>query len=64
MKLEELPKWTQGIPVLLGVAFSLVGMQVFPAMGLRPVLGPIVGLPMGVVIGFGGLAIYAASKKD
>lgn len=64
MKLQELPPWTQGIPVVLGVGFSLIGMQIFPGMGLRPVLGPIIGLPMGVVLGFGSLAIYAASRKD
>ncbi len=62
MRLEDLPKWTHVIPVLLGVALSIIGMYAFPAMGLRNTLGPIIGLPVGTVLGFGILAIYAKSK--
>ena len=62
MELQDLPKWTHVIPVLLGVAFALVGMKVFPALGLRNSLGPIIGLPVGAIAGFGILALYAKSK--
>jgi len=64
MKLEDLPKWTHVIPVLLGVVLSIVGMQVFPALGLRNTLGPIIGLPVGAIAGFGILALYARSKSE
>ena len=64
MQLQDLPKWTHVIPVLLGVALSIVGMSVFPALGLRNTLGPIVGLPVGALVGFGILALYAKSRGE
>lgn len=63
MKLEDLPKWTHVIPVLLGVALSIIGMYAFPAIGLRNTLGPILGLPTGFVLGFCVLAIYARTQS-
>ncbi len=63
MKLEDLPKWTHLIPVLLGVTLAIAGMYVFPMMGLRNTLGPIIGLPAGLVIGFGLLALYAKRQN-
>jgi len=64
MKLEDLPKWTHIIPVLLGVALAIIGMYVFPALGLRNTLGPIIGLPVGFVVGFGILGLYARSRGE
>ena len=64
MKLEDLPKWTHVIPVLLGVVLAIIGMYVFPALGLRNTLGPIIGLPVGFVAGFGILALYAKSQGE
>ena len=49
---------------LLGVLFAVIGMKVFPALGLRNTLGPIIGLPVGAVAGFGILALYAKSKGE
>ena len=64
MKIEELPKWMHAIPVLIGVALAIIGIQFWPAMGIRGTIGPIVELPVGVIIGFVILAIYAKSKGD
>ncbi len=64
MKIEELPKWMHAIPVLIGVALAITGMYVFPMMGLRNVLGPIIGLPVGFVIGFAILGAIAKSRGD
>ena len=64
MKIEELPKWMHAIPILIGVTLSIIGIQFGPAMGVRGTIGPIVGLPVGVIIGFVILAIYAKSKGD
>lgn len=63
-EIEELPKWMHAIPVLIGVALAIIGIQFGPAMGIRGNIGPIVGLPVGVIIGFVILAIYAKSKGD
>ena len=52
------------IHVLIGVTLSIIGIQFGPAMGVRGTIGPIVGLPVGVIIGFVILAIYAKSKGD
>ena len=62
MRIEDLPKWMHAMPVLIGVALALIGMHVFPMLGLRNVLGPIVGLPVGLMAGFAVLAIVAKSK--
>jgi hypothetical protein len=62
MSIQHLPQWMQAIPVLIGVGLSIGGMYLFPLVGLRNVLGPIIGLPAGMVIGFGILAIIAKSR--
>ncbi len=64
MELQDLPKWTHVFPVLLGVVLAIVGMKVFPALGLRNTLGPIIGLPLGAIAGFGILALYARSRGE
>ena len=48
----------------IGVTLSIIGIQFGPAMGIRGTIGPIIGLPVGVIIGFVILAIYAKSKGD
>jgi len=62
MRIQDLPVWMSAIPVLIGVALAIAGMYVFPLMGLRNVLGPIIGLPVGTVIGFGILELIARSR--
>ena len=62
MSIQHLPQWMQAIPVLIGVALAIAGMYVFPMVGLRNVLGPIVGIPLGLIIGFGVLAVIARSR--
>ena len=62
MEIQDLPKWMNAIPVLIGVALAIAGMYLFPLIGLRNVLGPIIGLPLGTVIGFGVLQIVASSR--
>ena len=64
MKIGDLPKWMQVIPVLMGVTLAIIGMQIAPVMGLRGSLGPIVRLPVGVISGFSLLAIYDNTKGD
>ena len=63
MKIEELPKWMNVIPVLIGVALAITGMYVFPLLGMRNTLGPIIGLPVGFIIGFAVLSIVAKNKQ-
>ncbi len=62
MKIEDLPKWMHVIPVLIGVGLAIAGMYIFPRFGLRNTLGPIVGLPAGMIIGFIVLSIIAKTK--
>ncbi|MFC1499272.1 hypothetical protein ACFLS1_12495 [Verrucomicrobiota bacterium] len=64
MKIEELPKWMNIIPVLIGVVLAITGMYVFPLLGMRNTLGPIIGLPVGFIIGFVILSIIAKNKKS
>ncbi len=63
MKIEELPKWMNIIPVLTGVAFAITGMYVFPLFKMRNTLGPIIGLPVGFLSGFVILSIIAKNKE-
>jgi hypothetical protein len=63
MTLQDLPKWTHVVPILLGVALSIIGMSVFPMLGMRNTLGPILGLPLGSLLGFGLLALFARTRS-
>ena len=51
MKIQDLPKWMNLIPTLIGVTLAIVGMYGFPMLGIRNTYGPIIGLPVGFVIG-------------
>ncbi|OGV66578.1 MAG: hypothetical protein A2498_11240 [Lentisphaerae bacterium RIFOXYC12_FULL_60_16] len=64
MRIEDLPKWMSIIPVLVGVVLTFIGIQVFPLFGLRNVLGPIIGLPVGCLIGFAIMARIAKSREQ
>jgi hypothetical protein len=63
MDIQDLPRWSQAIPVLIGVVMALVGMQIFPFLGMRPALGPILGLPVGFLIGFVALGIWSRTRS-
>ena len=63
MKIEELPRWMNAIPSLIGVALAIAGMFICPLYGVRNTFGPIIGLPVGLVIGVGVLA-HIASKRS
>lgn len=64
MRIQDLPQWMNVIPVLLGVGLAIGGMYVFPLLGLRNVLGPIIGLPVGAILGFAILALIARAKDS
>jgi len=64
MKIEDLPKWMSLIPTLIGVGLAITGMYVFPMYGLRNTLGPIIGLPIGMVVGVSVLALIARRRID
>ncbi len=63
MKIEDLPKWMNIIPVLIGVTLAISGMYIFPIFGLRNTLGPIIGLPLGMIIGVIVLSIIAKTRE-
>jgi hypothetical protein len=56
MPLEHLPKWMNAIPTLIGVALAIIGMYWLPSVGIRNTWGPIIGLPLGMIIGIAILA--------
>ena len=63
MKIEDLPKWTMVIPTLTGVTLAIAGMYILPTYGIRNTLGPIIGLPVGMVIGVAVLALVARKRS-
>ena len=63
MKIEELPKWMSIIPTLIGVALAIAGIYVLPHYGIRNIWGPIIGLPLGMIIGMGVMAMIARSRS-
>ena len=63
MNIQDLPKWMNVIPTLIGVMLSIGGMYILPMYGLRNTLGPIIGLPVGMVIGVAILAFLASRRN-
>ena len=61
LSIENLPKWYNVIPALVGVALAVIGMYALPQFGIRNTWGPIIGLPLCMVI---GVAILARIAKD
>lgn len=62
MRVEDLPRWMNAIPTLIGVALAIIGMYTLPSFGIRNTLGPIVGLPLGLIIGVAILSGIAKSR--
>ncbi len=63
MKIENLPKWMNVIPTLIGVVLAIAGMYIFPMYGIRNTFGPIIGLPVGLIIGVAVLAFIASRRS-
>jgi len=61
--IQDPPRWSQAIPVLFGVAMALVGMRISPMVGVQPVLGPMLGLPVGFLVGFVALGIWFRGRS-
>lgn len=53
MEMKDMPRWMNVIPVLTGVAIASLGILILPKFGIRATFGPIVGLPVGALLGFG-----------
>ncbi len=62
MRLKELPGWMNVIPTLIGVAVAVVGIYALPQFGIRNTWGPIIGLPLGMLIGVAILAKLAGKR--
>jgi len=62
MNIKDLPKWMNVIPTLIGVALAIIGMYVLPYYGIRNTWGPIIGLPLGMIIGVAILAGIARNR--
>ena len=62
LDITGLPKWTNVIPTLIGVALAISGMYVLPLLGIRNVWGPILGLPIGLIIGVAILSTVAKRR--
>lgn len=63
MKVQDLPLWMNFIPTLIGVTLAISGMYILPMYGVRNTFGPIIGLPVGTVIGVAVLA-FVASRRN
>lgn len=63
MNFEGLPKWMNLIPSLVGVVLAIIGMYVLPQIGIRNTWGPIIGLPLGMIIGVAILANIARARS-
>ena len=63
MDIQDLPKWMTLIPTLIGVALAIAGMYVLPMYGIRNTFGPIIGLPVGMVVGVALLARIAKRRS-
>ena len=59
MRIEQLPKWMHAIPTFIGVVPATLGIYTLPHFGIRNTWGPIIGLPLGLVIGVGVLGFIA-----
>ena len=64
MRVKDLPPAMHTIPVLIGIALSVAGRYLLPHINISWKLGPIIGLPVGILIGLGLLALIAAATKD
>lgn len=64
MNIKDLPIWVNLIPTLIGVALAIIGMYVFPNYGIRNIWGPILGLPVGMIIGVAIIAKIARNYRD
>ena len=62
MEMKDMPKWMNLIPIGLGVGLSILGMYGLPLVGIRNVFGPMIGLPLGTVIGFGMVHLWIKDK--
>ena len=62
MNIKDLPKWMNVIPTFIGVALAIIGMYVLPLFGIRNTWGPIIGLPLGLIIGVAILANIAKNR--
>ena len=62
MRVEDLPKWMNAIPTLVGVVLAIIGMYTLPSLGIRNIWGPIIGLPVGLIIGVAILSSIAKSR--
>ena len=63
MDIQDLPKWMTLIPTLIGVALAIAGMYVLPMYGIRNTFGPIIGLPVGMIVGVALLALIAKRRS-
>ena len=63
MDVQDLPKWMTLIPTLIGVALAIAGMYVLPMYGIRNTFGPIIGLPVGMIVGVALLALIAKRRS-
>ena len=61
MDIRDLAKWTNVIPTLIGVVLAIIGMYALPQFGIRNTWGPILGLPIGMII---GVAILSSIAKN
>lgn len=50
------------MPTLIGVALAIIGMYALPQFGIRNTWGPILGLPIGLIIGVAILSNIAKSR--
>ena len=62
MNIKDLPKWMNVIPSLIGVALAIIGIYLLPQYGIRNTWGPIIGFPLGMIIGVAILS-YIASVR-
>ena len=62
MNIKDFPKWMNVIPTLIGVVLAIIGMYVLPYYGIRNTWGPIIGLPLGMIIGAAILAGIARNR--
>lgn len=64
MEINGIRKWMNLIPTLIGVTLSIVGMYALPRYGIRNTWGPILGLPLGMIIGAAILARMAKTGSE
>lgn len=64
MDIQNLPKWMNVIPTLVGVVLAIIGMYWLPTFGIRNTWGPILGLPLGMIIGVAILSGIAKKRTE